>query len=69
MQVTARESDTSDHFSDTVTVTVNIIDVNDNDPEFTNGTYTVSVAENNRPGTSMFRIQVGHTHWAGIGFV
>ena len=58
MQVTARETDTSDHFSDTVSVTLNIIDVNDNDPKFTETNYSVSVPENSVQGTSITQIQV-----------
>ena len=58
MQVTARETDTSDHFSNTVNVTLNIIDVNDNDPKFTETNYSVSVPENSKQGTNITRIQV-----------
>ena len=58
VQVTARETDTSDHFSDTVSVTLNIIDVNDNDPKFTEKNYSVSVPENSKRGTNITRIQV-----------
>ena len=54
----ARETDTSDHFSDTVSVTLNIIDVNDNDPKFTKTSYSVSVPENSVQGTSITQIQV-----------
>ena len=58
VQVTARETDTSDHFSNTVNVTLNIIDVNDNDPKFTKTSYSVSVPENSVQGTSITQIQV-----------
>ena len=54
----ARETDTSDHFSNTVSVTLNIIDVNDNDPKFTETSYSVSVPENSVQGTSITQIQV-----------
>ena len=58
VQVMARETDTSDHFSNTVSVTLNIIDVNDNDPKFTETSYSVSVPENSVQGTSITQIQV-----------
>ena len=58
VQVMARETDTSEHFSDTVSVTLNIIDVNDNDPKFTKTSYSVSVPENSVQGTSITQIQV-----------
>ncbi|XP_060743337.1 protocadherin alpha-3-like [Tachysurus vachellii] len=38
------------------TITVQVSDVNDNSPEFTNSPYTFYVMENNVPGTSLFSV-------------
>ncbi|XP_058263966.1 protocadherin alpha-8-like [Hemibagrus wyckioides] len=38
------------------TITVQVLDVNDNSPEFINSPYTFYVMENNTPGTSLFSV-------------
>lgn len=49
--VIAEETDSSSQLSSTSTVTVEVLDVNDNAPEFENPTYVASVNELALPGT------------------
>eukprot|EP00079_Xenopus_tropicalis_P037335 XP_017951106.1 PREDICTED: protocadherin-15 [Xenopus tropicalis] len=41
----------------TITLTIKVIDIDDNSPQFTNSTYSVSVPENMIPGTVFLRVQ------------
>uniref|UniRef100_A0A8C5MN76 Protocadherin-15 n=1 Tax=Leptobrachium leishanense TaxID=445787 RepID=A0A8C5MN76_9ANUR len=41
----------------TITLAINVIDVDDNSPVFSNASYSVSVPENMKPGTIFLRVQ------------
>ncbi len=56
-QVIATDGGASNAQSNSVTVTVNILDVNDNDPVFTNLPVTINVPENQPAGT-VFTVKV-----------
>ena len=57
-KVVAREVDTIEKRSATATVTVNIEDMNDNEPEFISPKLTLDVLENTAIGTSVEVYQV-----------
>ena len=54
----ANESKTSEHHSGSATVTVNILDVNDNWPEFEDSEYAAAIDENSPNGTVVTTITV-----------
>lgn len=56
VQVIATDQETSS--SSTATVTINIIDTNDNSPKFPKDTYKLKVAEHSPPGTILANITV-----------
>ena len=57
-KVVAREVDTSERWSSTATVTLHIIDINDNIPVFNQQNYFFSVAENSPNGYIVGQISV-----------
>ena len=57
-QVIARELRTNPKRSSSVKMTVNILDVNDNQPQFGNSSYSAQIAENAPTGTTFTRLQV-----------
>lgn len=57
-QVIARELRTNPKRSSSVKMTVNILDVNDNQPQFGNSSYSARIAENAPTGTTFTRLQV-----------
>lgn len=59
-QVIARELRTNPKRSSSVKMTVHILDVNDNQPQFENTSYSAQIAENSPTGTTFTRLQVRH---------
>lgn len=57
-QLVATEKSTSERLSTTATLTVNILDVNDNFPQFNEPKYITSVMESAPPGTTIGKITV-----------
>ncbi|KAL5018962.1 hypothetical protein ScPMuIL_004684 [Solemya velum] len=55
--IVAREKYTKENHSSNVTVTVNITNMNDNTPVFTDSSYTFSIPENSDNGTAVGQIQ------------
>lgn len=46
--------------SDTATVTVQLLDVNDNSPEFSQNIYSSTVSEDTSPGSTVLMVNVLH---------
>lgn len=65
-QVVAREIDTTEGKSSTATVTLHILDVNDNHPLFSNDSYVAYVAENSELNTPVIQLSVCIHIWNRI---
>ncbi|KAL3875780.1 hypothetical protein ACJMK2_033697 [Sinanodonta woodiana] len=63
-QIIAREMDTAEHRSSSATITVQILNVNDNEPIFHSDSFNCTVKENSQNGTHAIRMQA---HDADLG--
>uniref|UniRef100_A0A8B9GNJ1 Cadherin domain-containing protein n=1 Tax=Astyanax mexicanus TaxID=7994 RepID=A0A8B9GNJ1_ASTMX len=62
----------SPSLSSSVTLTLQISDVNDNAPVFERSSYEASISENNTPGLSLFRVKARDADWnqnARVSFI
>lgn len=58
LQIVATEVDTVEKGSSRATVTIDLIDTNDNFPQWTNDSYTASVFENSENGEFVIEVEV-----------